>query len=269
MRSVFTFSCAVLAATGCTLLVSTENLAGTGEPTEAGAVDGSSAGADAEAGRIEPDASPPARDAEAGSPCTGSVHAFCDDFDRASPPATGWTFGRVDPGSELSLREDRSRSAPKALFARNARRPASAGVATYATVNKNILGPWRRFVAEFDMYLVAPMWMAGDINAGVVCFGFRSSSDGKEACVSINEASITAGGVTGPAFPLDAWVHVTLDVSPAGGSVTIGAASTAFVFAPGTPSGETSAYIEIGILGYNQPAPEYQAYYDNLTFDFR
>lgn len=44
--------------------------------------------------------------------------------------------------------------------------------------------------------------------------------------------------------------------------------STCFSRRPSSPAATSETILDLGVNGYNQPAPEFRVFYDNVTVDF-
>jgi hypothetical protein len=214
--------------------------------------------------------------------CAPDAHAFCTDFDEEDAGGAWTTLSGPPPGA-LDLAGTRSRSAPHAARAQDPRR--GAGVYRHVSLTKVFPRAWTRTVVEFDAFVGRYDKMVGDSNAGLVALNFKSSDparwQGTAFSVSplysalgtqsadadggpLREAAMTVGPVA-----FDQWIHVTLDVIP-GGAVTIRAGELrAFTSLPAlAPAAGGRVELEIGVIGYNAPAPSSDVSIDNVSVDF-
>lgn len=202
--------------------------------------------------------------------CTQSSHTFCADFDEGDV-LLGWSSNQVDTDGTLGLSTSNALSSPAAAHMTMARRGSSAPTEN-ATISKGFAA-WQRIVTDVDVYLVAPAWQQGDVNSGFFTMGFYSSATSDAMALSIGANYVTVGapgGVSsnGTTFPTDQWVHVHVDVDPAGTfSMTIGTQSFQKTFPAMDGTGSPHMYVNLGISGYNEPAPAFDVSYDNVTID--
>ena len=210
-------------------------------------------------------------EAEASAPfcASSSTHTFCADFDEGSATA-GWSSTQVDPDGALSLSTSTFTSSPASLRATMARR-SSSSPGEYATVDEKVTG-WPHVVVDFDVYLEPPSFQNGDINSGIMSLSYFSGSVNASATISVGASYITVGTlgapINGTPMPTSTWLHVHFDVDPQGTfDAKIGAQTFHQTFAALTPGTSPVLFLELGVLGFNQPAPAYAVQYDNVTMD--
>jgi hypothetical protein len=218
---------------------------------------------------------------DAGRFCERDAHTFCADFDDKDAGGAWTTVSAPDPGT-LDLAEPRSRSAPHAARAQDPRR--AAGVYRHVSLLKNLPHVWTRTVVEFDVFVASLLAAEGDSTAGLVALNFKSQDKTKYQGVAFSLAApLSAFGVLSaladggpwvtatnlPAIAFDRWIHLTLDVTP-GGAVTVHAGDvTATLMLPALAAGpQPSVELEVGIIGFNAPAPAFDLSVDNVTVDF-
>lgn len=261
---------AVAATTGCSLLVSTSGLTSDGSPppSQADAAEGGTT--DGPPPAIEAGTPDAPADVDAGppSPCKGT-HAFCDDFDRTNAPESGWSSTSVTPGvATMSIVDDRAVSAPRALFTKLPRREP-AGAVQYAVLEKTLSGSFSKAIISWDMFVVRPAFQNGDINVGVGCFSGRVDNTRGYGCMSIGADYASLMGATIGPFPWDRWVHMELTM-PADGAPSVrvdnGTTETGN-YEIEASVGSPELRIDLGLHGYNRPAPAFTVYYDNLVVD--
>jgi hypothetical protein len=255
---------------GCSLTTDLSGFSGQEPPQVSSPESGSDASAD---GTIPtPEGGADATPADAATRfCIPGAHAFCDDFDVGAPLAT-WEGKAVDSKGTVSVSTQRAKSAPGALLTTMARRAASDPYALSAAFKK--FPGARRIVVEFDMFLETPSFVDGDINAGIVSIYISSSTVGNaQIALSVGKGYTTFGNpgapVNGDPLTGDTWLHARFDFDPSGkvtgsiGSVTWQQTFPAYVV--GT---NPETRLDLGVNGYNQPAPEFRVFYDNVTIDF-
>jgi hypothetical protein len=257
----------LVACTSCSLLTDLNGYSGGASPVAEGGADAPGAAPDADA----PDA--PDASADAGPFCVPGAHAFCADFDTGDLLA-GWTRPNVDAIGAVTLATDRSVSPARSMLATLSRRSSNAP-SQYALLEEELAG-FHRTRVEFDFYPKAPSWQNGDVNSGIFVLYFYSpaiAGGGDGVALSMGRDYTTLGALgtslDGTPLPTDQWLHARVDVDPAGSiDATFGPVHFNGTFAalPQGPSSVTS--LQLGISGYNQPAPEFRVYYDNVTVDF-
>lgn len=252
-RSLAGFAVGALA--GCGFLVDTGGLAGEGAAQDAGS----------DARTVEPatDAAAPP-DAAAGRFCDRAPHAFCADFD-GDALREGWTSDSEEVGGTLSLVNPTATHPSRALLAKMPRRETAKG---YASLGKTLDIAWRRVVMSFDVYVERPAFLAGDSNAGLICFAFYAGSEADGTCMSV--ASEYVGfGVDKPPLRYDSWLHATFDVDPIAKIARAEVDGVVFEGPVSVPAsgGAQRIEIQLGVLGYNVPAPAFAATYDDITID--
>ncbi len=253
-RSLVAFAVGALA--GCGFLVDTGGLAGEGAAQDAGA----------EGARVvEPalDASAPL-EASTQRFCDRAPHAFCADFEGAVF-RDGWTSDSQELGGALSLVNPTPAHPTQALLAKMPRRETAKGS---AALRKTFDIPWRRVVMNFDVYVERPLFLTGDRNAGLVCFAFYAGSQLGGLCVSV-AGDYVAFGVDKPPLRYDTWLHATFDVDPIGKLARAEIDGVVFQshFSPPATGEAQRMEIELGVLGYNVPAPAFAVTYDDITID--
>ncbi len=222
-------------------------------------------------GNAETDAPPAGRFCDGPK---GKAAAFCADFDDGVLES-GWDKRYTDPNGALDLSTAFATSSPRSLHATLARSEPSADV-TVAILEKHLPGAWRRTVVELDLEVDAVTWKDGDVNRGFLEIGFENGPQTKSMTLIAGQgyfqvymdAVANGHGV----LTYDTPIHVRIDVEPALNKVT----STITINGnPDSQVGNTpfvgtgaSTYILVGILGYNRPAPDISAYYDNVTVTF-
>jgi hypothetical protein len=122
---------------------------------------------------------------------------------------------------------------------------------------------------DLDAYLVTPDWQPGDLNSGILCMGFDSEQLSADACLTVNAGQTDFSGTAGPLLPLDRWVHIAIDFDTQG-TTTFKVGDAAPVVRPrptNKPTGNTYAYLEIGVVGSDAPSPNIDAMFDNVVVD--
>jgi len=207
------------------------------------------------------------------SPCAAS-HVFCVDFDHGAVTA-GWDSNGNDAPGTLAL-DDLALSAPHAM--RTTRpRPAMTNLATL--LEKQIAMPWRRAIAQTDIYIAQPVWQPGDVNVALMQLTFDSSSSHTGSVFFLDSAK-AQGTIEHlpdgperylPLGPLASgrWVHIVVDFDPAG-HVHYELDGNAFDrdFAAVVAGDNSIITLEIGVLQYNAPEPAMDVRFDNLFLDF-
>lgn len=197
--------------------------------------------------------------------CARSAHMFCADFE-GSAVDEGWTDKSEDLGGSVSLVAWPGLDGSRSLFATMPRRGTEKG---YASLDLRVDGPWSRLRLEADVFLEPPAFEAGDVNFGILCFGYYAGSTQDGVCMSVAAQQIFFAGDTPAVFPSNRWVHARIDVDP-GARRVVGDVDTLHFDGPfNTPSGSgaRSTVIQIGVLGYNAPSPEARIHIDNVTLD--
>ena len=226
-----------------------------------------------------PDAPPPAVDGgkdapvdvDAGppSPCKGTP-AFCDDFDRTNAVHSGWTNFSLSDGAgvALSIVGDRAVSSPSALLTKLPRREAS-GPAQCAVLDKTVGGSCSRAAVSWDMYVVRPTFVSGDINVGVGCFSGRAGNVRGSGCMSIGPDYVSALGATLAQLAWDRWVHFEVTMpADAVPQIRVDKGETVTgAYEIEASAGDPEVRIALGLHGYNKPAPAFTVYYDNFVVD--
>ena len=210
--------------------------------------------------------------AEAGARfCVPGAHTFCDDFDGPGALGDGWS--NVDKTSgTLELSTSTFLSAPRALTATLPRRPQGAP-ADQATLVKQINGPWKHTVIECDVLVDPTTWQSSDINSGAFALTLFGENGSATFTLSIAETYSSLNGPpqpgTGPAVPTGTWQHWKIDLQLDG---TITATLGTIVLSakgqlPAPTAGGSGTILELGVLGYNAPAPAFGFHFDNVTID--
>ena len=122
---------------------------------------------------------------------------------------------------------------------------------------------------DFDVFLEQPAFMAADSNAGLFCAGFYAGTNEDGTCMSVAPTYTIFTG-NGPAFPTERWVHVRYDVDPqakVGAMEVNGAPFAKGPFTLPAGSGAPRMLVQVGVLGYNVPAPAFSATFDNVTIE--
>ena len=150
-------------------------------------------------------------------------------------------------------------------------RSASAAI-EYATISK-AFSVWRRIVVDVDVYLVQPAWQRSDVNSGIFTMGLYSDATTDGVAMSVGAGYVTFGvpggkSSNGAPFPVDQWVHLHVDLDPAGTfSAIVGTEAFQQTFPALDGTSNPRMFVNIGVSGYNKPAPAFDVSYDNLTID--
>jgi hypothetical protein len=265
---------ALLPAAGCSFLVSTSGLASGDRTSADAATDGSDDGLDAgmDATKDGPGDAPAAPDSAARF-CGAAGTAFCDDFDRNGAPKDGWSEQEVSLGSSLAFSTVRAVSGPTSLLAMNPARPASATDATYAVLGRDLAVTAARMVVVFDVYVVRPAFQTTDVNMGIACLGLRTAGVRDHLCISVGADYVGFAGTNGTALTFDAWVHVEATVDHSGTPIaTVKIGKDVYTGLPDRTNETTRpdlVFLDLGLHGYNEPAPAFTVFYDNVTIDWR
>ena len=202
--------------------------------------------------------------------CAAGSSAFCEDFDTSGAVPT-WDQSAIDPKGSLSVSALRATSAPASLLSTMAQRSASDAYAQ-ATLRKEFVG-WRRIVLEFDIFVEPPAFSGSDVNSGIVDLYFRSATSSDGVALGLG-ATYTTLGIPGKLVNSSvlvegAWQHARFDVDPTGSATgSIGAVSWKGTFPALVAGSAPTMGIDIGVDGFNRPAPEFRVFYDNVTVDF-
>lgn len=260
---------AALVAAGCSL---TTDLTGFSTAEDAPSVtDGGTDTSTDGPGSPSPESGTDGARPDASGPfCVPGAHAFCEDFDTITSVPT-WDGRSLDAKGAISLSTLRAMSPPRSFLSTMERR-SGADPYAQATIHKSFAG-WRRVIVELDIFVEAPAFAPGDINSGILSMFLASSSGTAGFALSIGDGYTTLGipekFVGGPSLLYDAWRHARFDIDPAGTvSGSIGQVTWNGTFPAATAGGDPATIVEIGVNGYNQPAPPYRVFYDNLTVDF-
>jgi hypothetical protein len=167
-----------------------------------------------------------------------------------------------------------SKDGGSVLHATQNARPAGA-TSEYAYAAVTLDGAWRHVVVEFDMLVEKQDWLPGMSENGVFAVSFKSVETSTPFYLGVGRDDVALGlynfaQVQGHAIDNDVWLHVRVDVDPAGslsgavGNQTFGPVSFQALMAGQSP------YVEVraGIHGFNSPTPPYSVYYDNVAVDF-
>lgn len=222
---------------------------------------------------VPPDGAPVGADGPTNTFCIPGAHAFCDDFE-GGPLLSNWDAVTIDLGGKVELSTTRAFAGKRSLFTTLPRR---GNVDTYyaATVRRSRSGKWSRAIINMEVWVEPVVWQAGDVNSGVLAVAFESNGPSKGIALSLDRTGTTLGVddetlPQGPVFPEGRWVHVMLDIDPSS-SVELKVDGTTHakknLAAPWMAGGSPSLRLELGVNGYNDPAPEYAFYYDNVTVD--
>jgi hypothetical protein len=216
---------------------------------------------------------PPDGEAGPAAFCQPGAHAFCSDFDKGTLLDV-WTEKREEFGGRVELSTARSLSPSGSLFTTLPRR-GDINTTYYSFIRKEFPGNWRRMVASFDVYVENQVWQVGDVNSGIASFGFVAQNVQVYGAISLGRDYVSIGfsdhpGKNGKALPRDAWVHFACEVDPATlvRCVIDGETLDIPITNPATPGAAQRMAFDLGIAGYNDPAPEYRVHYDNVTVDF-
>lgn len=203
----------------------------------------------------------------------GKAAAFCVDFDDGALES-GWDKRSVDPNATLDFSSAFATSLPRSLHATMERSAPSANVSV-GILEKHFPGMWRRTVVEFDFKVDAVNWKDGDVNRGFLEIGFEGGATQPAMTLIAGKDYFQvymAGAANGHGVLTDTPMHVRIDVEPAlnkvTSTVTIKGVADSQVGNTSFVGAGTSMYIFVGILGYNRPAPDISAYYDNVTVTF-
>ncbi|MDB5217922.1 MAG: hypothetical protein JWO86_5849 [Myxococcaceae bacterium] len=263
----------LLGGAACSLLTDLNGLSGSPAPAsgEGGTVPDGAAGFDDGGAGTKDGAGSDGSTAQDGNVsttgfCAGSTHAFCADFDEGDPLAA-WTQKDIDVGTTAAVSTTRSKSASHSLFSMTPQRAASTPN-VLALLDKRFFAAWRRIVVELDIYEEQPAWSSGDVNAALVSVELQSSTLNKAWYLTTGPTYTNLNDVSRPTMPMDQWVHVKIDLDPAGSiSATVGTAAYAATFAAVTGGANASMLVRVGIDGFNSPVPKFAVYYDNVTVD--
>jgi hypothetical protein len=229
-------------------------------------------GTDASTDVVTVDAPIDVNKADSGSFCGASTHAFCSDFELPNVN-DGWSSKQTTSSGTVSLSTDLSTSPSHSMLAVMPRRAANAPAA-YALLRQDF-AVWHRIVVEFDFFARAPAWQTNDVNSGVfVLFYYSSATPGEGLSLSMGQGYTTLSApnnmqLSGATLPTEAWQHARIDMDPIGKvDATFGTVHFTGAFPPIPTGTSPKMSLQLGISGYNQPAPEFRIYYDNVTVDF-
>jgi hypothetical protein len=210
-------------------------------------------------------------EAEASVPfCSAIKHAFCADFDTGAL-ADGWTHTDVESPGAVTLSTDTSVSPARSFLSTMARRASTDPFANAALEIK--FGGWHHMVVEFDFLPKTPDWIDTDVNSGLFALSFFGDNYSDGLALSMGHAYTTLGtpgtDISDAPLPTEAWLHAHVDFDPAGKvDATFGTIHFIGTFAALPNDTNQTTALSVGINGYNQPAPQYRVYYDNVTVDF-
>lgn len=221
--------------------------------------------ADADAGLRDADAPPRFCQADTGA-------AFCSDFEEGGY-LDGWTLEEVGSRGAIQLASDRASSGKRSVKLTLARRESEVETVSLVHVT---LGSWRSALVRANVYLVAPAWKVGDVNAGILGLLYGSQGAAFDTYVSVGElytafgsASVNSPPNAAP-FPTGRWTPVEILLR------LVGATGTASYKVDGSPTGSTTFPVPapgpnpktallLGVHGFNKPCPAFEVYYDDVT----
>ena len=209
---------------------------------------------------------------DGGFRCQPGAALFCDDFEAGELLET-WTFRQTQFGGKAEHSTGKAQSGSRSLFASLPRR-GNLNTNYAASVSKRMPGAWRHVKVNLDVWLDPVSWQAGDINSGILAFAYNSDTQSHGIALSIDKDSTTLGvgqdsRPPGADFPEGKWVHLTLDADP---ESAVELRMDGVVIGQGTANGWAAGAnpdmtLQLGVLGYNDPAPEYAVYYDNVVVE--
>lgn len=206
--------------------------------------------------------------------CADALVDFCSDFDTQELNAE-WTELKADNGATIGFGTTRTVSAPRSLHATMPRRE-DVNATYYAYAAKTFVGPWRRTLIQFDVFVETMQWLGGDINAGIFNVGLVSSSSTKYFSLALGQTATTLGvtdypsGITGPAFPTNQWVRVNIALDPDKSIlVNYDGVSVERTFSQPFVSGTIPrTRLELGVISFNDPVPAFDVSFDNVRVQF-
>lgn len=201
--------------------------------------------------------------------CETFTGTFCADFDEGVV-LDGWSYETADaPGThELSMSPSLSRALHSTM-------PRRSNAKARISLTKSFPGNFRRFVLDCDVHLVTPDWMSGDINAALLEIDFESDSKNEAFYLTSGRDYTDIGliglaALTGEPLPTSAPFHVQITLDPAGQwDAKVGEQVFHKTFAPIVAGANPEISFELGVIGFNAPAPTFDVYYDNVTIDLR
>lgn len=206
---------------------------------------------------------------DAGRLCQPGAHLLCDDFDDGAPSPL-WSEESVEATGKLGVSTARFVSPPSSLRVATERRAATDPLGD-VFLSKQLTG-FRSVKVDLELFVEAPAWEADDVNAGfVVVFYASTNGDNDGVAMSAGRDYVTignpAGGGSGPPIAFGQWVHVRFEITPSAMKVSVGAVVYEKTWPALAPGATPQTSINVGISGYNRPAPPFTAYYDNVVID--
>jgi hypothetical protein len=219
--------------------------------------------------------------------CTAhATAAFCADFDRVSKFDETWTGDDIDPTSTVAFAESTFTSSPRSL---RVALPAKGPGIFYALLSKTVNTTERRPLRlELDLFVTQPIW-AGTGNVSFFSIGYSGpqldvsqelflNSDNTSALttrVKRDEPNSLQFSANAIALPRNQWVHVKVETNfktGGDGFVRIWFNDQEVVNKVNTlyqAGAHEYAYVNIGFGRYDNGAtPAFEAFYDNVLFDF-
>lgn len=207
---------------------------------------------------------------DAGPPfCASSTHAFCADFE-ADNALDLWDGQGKDSIATLELSTTHAKGGKRALRAKMPRHETGKYA---ALLYKNLAGDWRPTHVELDVWVEAPNWQNGDVNASLLDIEYASDSTNTAFYSVIGPDYFNLGGAGvqdtfGNPIPTGKWVHVVEDLTTSKLECTVDGVKRTHLFSVTASGGVRRFVIDLGIDGFNAPVPELDVYYDNVTVDF-
>lgn len=205
------------------------------------------------------------RDASPASTCT-AAHAFCADFEGDDYRA-GWdSIDDTVPGGTLGTSAG-AFEVGKGFRATLPRRDAVKG---YASLGTHVPTAVRRAVVEFDVKLDPTASQQADSTVGLICAEFYIGSAHGGICFGVGPGFSPFGTTNGPSLETGRWVHGHLELDPVSqtASATIGSKTYASPWVRPAGAGAPQLFVQLGVLGYNVPAPPVGVTFDNVVVDF-
>jgi hypothetical protein len=202
--------------------------------------------------------------------CVPNAHTFCADFEDGDV-MTGWSRNEIAPEGSLSASTARFVSPSHALLTTMDRRAADAPPA-YAQLTKTFDG-WHKVAIDLDLFVEPPAWQLGDVNSGFFVVFFYADGVEFGVAMSLGELYITFGTPASSSpqdnkpLPFGSWVHLHAVVSPSALDATVGSVPFTSSWSPPAAAANARMSVQLGIAGYNRPAPAFRAFYDNVTVD--
>jgi hypothetical protein len=128
-------------------------------------------------------------------------------------------------------------------------------------------------VIEFDVLVEPSAWQAGDVNSGAVALTLFGGNGSATFTVSIAQNYTSLNGApqpgSGPPVPTGTWHHWKIDLQLDGTiTATLGTSVlSAMAQLPAPTNTGSGVILELGVLGYNAPAPAFAFHFDNVTID--